>query len=193
MMRDAEAWGERTMKYNVSYKRVITRMLHFGVLLLFVFVTSAGASGPEDSGALKGTVWVAKKEHTRSTVDINGEVSVKEGKEIYVEFMEWIDGVYSIRIHWWNVSAGINVMEYGVMVPHGDGVFEYNEALHHEDSDFPGLQGRGRFKLLDDHTATLSQLGHLLDGSASAFVTTLHKTDTAPEIPIDLTYPPQSK
>jgi hypothetical protein len=97
MMRNAWAWGERTMKYNVSIKRVFTRIVHFGVLLLFVVVTSAGASGPEDSGDLKGTFWVANKEHTRSTVDINGEVSVKEGKEIYVEFMEWVDGAYSTR------------------------------------------------------------------------------------------------
>ena len=139
--------------------------------------------------ALADTVWVAGDTHDRTTIAPDGTISMKEGKNIYVAFGDLIDGVYTITIHWWNVEAGINVMEYAVLVPEQANVYDYSETLHPEDSGFPGIQGSGTFTLLDETTAEFTQIGHLIDGSASAFVTRLTKADAPPEVPIPQTYP----
>jgi hypothetical protein len=159
-----------------------------GILL----TASVHAADLYSEADLEGTVWNAEKPHSRTTVDIHGDLAIKEGKEIYVELVEFLAGVHTVRIHWWNLSKGINVMEYAVMVRVGENLFEYSEAEHPDDSGFPGIQGHGLFRLLDENTVELTQIGHLLDGSASAFVTTLHKVDAAPDVPIAKSYPAEA-
>ena len=156
---------------------------------LFLMVLTAQASDFVTQDALKGTIWVAQSPHDRTTVTPKGEITVKQGKEIYLEFLDLIDGVYTVKIHWWNVSHNINVVEYAVMVPRSENLFVYSETEHPEDSGFPGIQGHGSFRLIDYDTAELSQVGHLLDGSASAFITILKRADKRPEVPIPQTYP----
>jgi hypothetical protein len=159
-------------------------------LAVAVFVATAPSSAfaisPEE---LNGTVWLADSTHHRATVDFRGEVEVKEGKEIYVEFLDLVDEVLVARIHWWNVSANINVVEYAIFSQVDDDTYTYTEATHPRDSGFPGIQGGGHFRLTEDATAQLTQLGTLLDGSASGFATQLRKVDKAPEVPIPQTYP----
>ena len=153
----------------------------------------AGSANAEDMilprEALANTIWEATDTHDRSTIAPDGTITVKEGKNIYVAFGDLIDGVYTIKIHWWNVEAGVNVVEYAVLVPEEANVYDYAETHHPADSGFPGIQGGGTFTLLDETTAELTQIGHLIDGSASAFMTRLTKVDAAPEIPIPQTYP----
>lgn len=145
---------------------------------------------PPDS--LNGSVWAADATHNRITVDSFGKISIKEGKNIYIEFMDLVDGVYAIKIHWWNVSANINVVEYAVLLPESENVFVYTEAEHAPEGGFPGIQGGGTFRLVDESTAELTQYGNLLDRSASAFVTRLKRVDAPPEVPLAQTYPPPS-
>lgn len=142
---------------------------------------------------LAGTIWLSQQPHTRTAVDTKGNIEHKEGKDIYVKFLALKDGVYSIAIHWWNESAKINVMEYGVLVKSAENSYTYIEADHPDDSGFPGIAGTGTFELLDASTAQFSQLGRLLDGSASAFVNRLHKVSEAPTVEIPQTYPKKAE
>ncbi|WP_421723484.1 hypothetical protein [Bauldia sp.] len=139
--------------------------------------------------ALEGTVWASQESHDRTAIDANGDISLKESKDIYVAFGDLIDGVYTIKINWWNVEAGLNVVEYAVLLPESDNVYVYIETTHPADSSFPGIQGGGAFRVLDEDTATLTQAGRLLDGSASAFVTKLTRVEAPPEVPLAQTYP----
>ena len=143
---------------------------------------------PYDS--LSGTVWLSESPHTRTAITTSGAVELKEGKNIYVKFLDLNDGVYSILIHWWNEEKGINAVEYGVLVRDRDNEYSYIESDHPEGSGFPGIAGYGRFELLDADHADFSQLGRLADGSASAFVNRLRRVAEAPSVPIPQTYPP---
>jgi len=139
---------------------------------------------------LAGTIWLAKDTHDRTTVDRNGAITIKQGKNIYIQFMSENRGVLTAKIHWWNTAHNLNVVEYAVMVPEGANVYRYAETEHPEGSGFPGIQGGGIFRVTDGATAELTQIGNLLDGSASAFVTMLEKVDSLPDVPLPQTYPP---
>ena len=73
---------------------------------------STAAANFFESSNLVGTVWLAPEAHDRTTIDRNGKSSVKTGKNIYIEFLGDKSGVFTIKIHWWNVEANINVVEY---------------------------------------------------------------------------------
>ena len=151
---------------------------------------NAAADGmflPKD---LIGTIWLASDTHDLTAIDRFGKTSSMTGKNIYIEFLGENRGVFTIKIHWWNLKAKINALEYAVMVQEDGNVYSYVEADHPDDSAFPGIAGSGTFRLTSETEADLSQIGRLLDGSASAFITHLHKVDAAPEVPIKQTYPP---
>jgi hypothetical protein len=151
--------------------------------------TNADADEIIPIASLAGTVWAASEPHDRTTIAADGTISLKESKDIFVAFGDLIDGVYTVKVNWWNVDAGLNVVEYAVLVPEEENVFDYIEVAHPQDSGFPGIQGFGTFEVLDENTAKFTQAGRLLDGSASAFVTELTKVDKEPTVPIAQTYP----
>jgi hypothetical protein len=179
---------------TMSGRRVeMSKFVRAACVSVFAFLATGSLSHADNiiaRDALQGTIWMAETTHDRATINASGKLDVKEGKEIYVEFMELIDDVHVIKIHWWNTSNKINVVEYGVLVPGGENHFVYSEAQHAPGSGFPGIQGQGSFRLINDNTAQLTQIGHLIDGSASAFATDLKRVDKAPEVPIPQTYPP---
>lgn len=143
--------------------------------------------------SLAGTIWLSETTHTRTAISISGTLELKEGKNIYVKFLDLNDGVYTIQVHWWNEEKNINAVEYGVLVQEEENVFSYIESDHPEGSGFPGIAGYGTFELIDANTAEFSQLGRLADGSASAFVNRLKRVSEAPEVPIPQTYPPSDQ
>ena len=169
-------------------KLLMTLML--GLLIL----TQPTASIAEDEivpwDSLKGTVWLASESHNRLSINQLGKISRDKGQHVYVQFLDLADEVYAIKIHWWSTSAKINVVEYAVLVPSTPNSFSYTEATHPRDSGFPGIQGRGTFTIIDENTAELTQVGRLLDGSASALATVLKRVDKAPDVPVAQTYPP---
>lgn len=142
---------------------------------------------------LEGTIWFSKRPHRRVTVDLHGEVEIKEGKEIYVRFVDRIDDIFVIEVRWWNERVGINVLEHGVLTRIEGNQYRYTEADHLdpdcEQPEFPGIVGRGTFELLSKRRAELIQVGHLIDGSASGFTTIVERVDELPEVPLDQTYP----
>jgi hypothetical protein len=153
----------------------------------------AQAESGNSALALDGTIWVGQEPHRRVTVTTDGDIQIKEGKDIYVRFMRKVDEIFVIEVRWWNVGANINVLEYGVLTRISPNVYRYIEADHHDfgvplDS-FPGIIGRGTFELMGNNKAKLIQIGHLTDGSASGFTTILERADELPEVPIDQTYP----
>ena len=84
----------------------------FGALLLFAVVVAAwGQTARTADGrgelALKDTIWVGKEQHRRVTVHFDGTIDIKEGKDIYVRFLDQIDDIFVIEVRWWNESAGI--------------------------------------------------------------------------------------
>lgn len=139
---------------------------------------------------LPGTVWLADATHDRTTIDRFGAVSIKTGKNIYLQIIDEDQGVFTVKIHWWNVEANINVVKFAVMIREAENFYRYVEVEHPDDSAFPGIAAGGTFFFLSEWEASLSQIGRLLDGSASAFVTHLQKVDSVPEVPIQQTYPP---
>jgi uncharacterized protein YdeI (BOF family) len=155
--------------------------------------SSASSAGGQGELALKGTIWVAKAPHRRVTVTTDGDIEVKEGKDIYVRFLDQIDDIFVIEVRWWNVTANINVLEHGILTRVSPNIYRYIEADHHElgfpTVDFPGIVGRGTFEIQGRNRAKLIQVGHLVDGSASGFTTMLERTDQLPQVPIAQTYP----
>lgn len=181
----------------ISHERSLPMRIEGALTTTFLAVISIiGVCSPAAAMTLenlKGTIWLADSTHHRATVDANGNVAVKEGKEIYVQFLDVVDEVLIAKIQWWNVSANINVVEYAVFSQVDEDMFTYTEAAHAADSDFPGIEGSGTFEIDDESgipVAHLTQLGHLLDGSASGFSTQLKKVDKVPDIPVSQTYPP---
>lgn len=167
------------------------------VLFGSLFATTLGQPAEEWGGhgkrSLKGTIWVGKKQHRRVTVSTEGDITIKEGKNIYVHFIEKVDDIYVMEVRWWNVTANINVLEHGVLTKESRNVYRYIEADHHDfgvpNDDFPGIIGRGTFELLEGNRAKLIQIGHLVDGSASGFTVVLKRAHALPKVPIPQTYP----
>lgn len=145
---------------------------------------------PDD---LEGSIWVGEELHRRVTVSPCGDVSIKEGKDIYVHFMERIDDIFVIEVRWWNEEAGINVLEHGVLAQIAPNEYHYVEADHPDArrprDEFPGIVGQGTFELLAEDEAKLIQVGNLIDGSASGFTTKLVPADELPDVPVEQTYP----
>jgi hypothetical protein len=142
---------------------------------------------------LKGTIWVGKEPHRRVTVSTDGDIEIKEGKDVYVRFVEKVDDIFVIEVRWWNVTANINVLEFGVLTQIAQNEYRYIEADQLSDgvvpSEFPGIVGRGTFELLEGDKAKLIQIGHLIDGSASGFTAILERADALPDVPVGQTFP----
>jgi hypothetical protein len=142
---------------------------------------------------LEGTNWLASETHRRVSVTTDGATEIKEGKDIYVRFLEKVDAIYVIEVRWWNESQGINVLEHGVLTRVSPNIYRYIEADHYDfglpNTDFPGIIGRGTFELRGKNHAELIQIGHLVDGSASGFTTILERAEELPEVPVPQTYP----
>ena len=137
---------------------------------------------------LGGTIWCAPEQHSRLAVDRLGVKEVKEGKDICLSFTAEA-GSYIVKVVWWNVSKEIHLEEWAVALPVSDTELKYVEADHPGHSEFVGIVGAGDMTLTPDGQMTLVQLGHLSDGSAAGFLTTLTKVDRLPDIPVPLTYP----
>jgi hypothetical protein len=173
-------------------------MTHFcrdfarSIIILWALSFAAAAAASSDFipyDKLAGTIWMSESYHTRTAINIHGVIERKEGKEIYIQFLSPKNGVYPVKIHWWNEQHGIDVVEYGVLVREAENTYAYTEADHPDNSGFPGIAGSGTFRLLDASTARVSQLGRLLDGSAAAFVTRLHKVSKIPVVSVPQSYP----
>lgn len=178
---------------RVATAGTMCALLCTGALAMAFKQPSASAAGGQGELALKGTIWVATAPHRRVTVTTEGDIEVKEGKNIYVRFLDQIDDIFVIEVRWWNMAANINVLEHGVLTRISPNVYRYIEADHHElgfpTPDFPGIVGRGTFEIQGRNRAKFIQIGHLIDGSASGFTTMLERTDELPQVPIPQTYP----
>jgi hypothetical protein len=159
--------------------------------LLCAFVL-AGVAAAEPHPELEGTIWFSQEPHSRVTVSNTGEVSLKEGKEIYLQFKKRYGNLYVVDIRWWNKSAGLNVLEHALLTELEPGVYHYVEARHMGPGTehFPGIAGSGTFELLGEDRAELLQIGHLQNGNVSGFTTILQRVDQLPDPGLDQTYPP---
>ena len=177
--------------------RFTARALAAWTMMLMVSTTvfAEPAERAEGRGelALNGTIWVGTEPHRRVTVSTDGAIEVKEGKDIYVRFIDHVDDIFVIEVRWWNVSAGLNVLEHGILTRVSPKIYRYIEADQFNfgipNGDFPGVIGRGTFELQGKNTAKLIQIGHLIDGSASGFTTMLERVETLPDVPVPQTYP----
>lgn len=162
-------------------------------LALSVVCGPAGADEIERPGFLNGTVWEANKSHIRMSIGRDGKIEKAKGQKVYVQFLDYADGVYAVKIHWWSVEDSLNVIEYGVMVHEIESTYAYIEAAHPKDSTFPGISGSGFFRIIEgdgEPRAEFSQMGRMLQGHASAFLSILEKVEKAPDVPLPQTYPP---
>jgi len=162
--------------------------------LLVVALAGCG-SGPteateaaETTGRLDGTVWCAPEQHARVSVDWEGEVTTKEGKDLCLSFALRSDH-YVVTVTWWNVANGIHVREWAVATQTGPARLDYMEARQPGEKDFPGIEGIGDISVLSEDRMELHQFGFLANGASAVFDTTLVRVAALPEIPIPLTYP----
>ncbi len=163
------------------------------ICLSFAIAGYAGASEVRNPGFLKGTVWEAKDPHKRMSIGPDGKMKTAIGQKVYVEFLDYVEGVYAVKVHWWSVEDNLNVVEYGVLVHELETTYAYIEADHPKDSNFPGISGGGYFRVIsgeDGSKAEFSQIGRMLNGHASAFLNVLEKVERAPDVPVVQTYPP---
>ncbi|MEM7441795.1 MAG: hypothetical protein AAF414_00550 [Pseudomonadota bacterium] len=138
---------------------------------------------------LPGTIWASDGSFGWTDVDGNGEIiqGISDGN--YLEILGYSDGVFVIKIHWWNEAANLSVVEHGVMVASRDNSFVYVEAEDVGVDHFPGVRGEGFFRITSDSTARMFQLGHTVDGGAGAFATTMTRVEQAPEVPVPQSHP----
>ena len=153
--------------------------------MLFRSNAGAGVSGP---GALDGTMWCSDVEHDRVAVDNRGNADFKKGKHLFLQFPGPSDG-YVVKISWWNESQSTRVAEWAVAVPVGENGLTYQEANQDENPNFTGIIGHGDLTLVSGEAREISQVGHLVNGSAAGFSSTLQRVDQMPDIPVPVTYP----
>ena len=129
--------------------------------------------------------------HPRVSVDLNGLVTAKEGKDICLVITQHTGaGALVMKVIWWNVAAGIHVEEWAVALPTGNNRAAYRETEHDPaNSNFPGIIGSGELRLTREGILELHQIGQLADGSAAAFHTKLKQVNALPQIPLKRTYP----
>jgi hypothetical protein len=175
------------IKRRISY-RPLAATLALGALGLALTACGNNTSLSVTNGGLSGTTWCSTQEHARLAVDRFGSVEVKEGKDICVLFADEAD-IYVMKIIWWNVNEAVHVEEWGVAGPISETQLLFAETQHDEAPDFPGIIGEGELTLVSDTEMTIMQLGHLINGDAARFTTTLEKVDRLPEIPVAVTYP----
>jgi hypothetical protein len=171
-----------------------TSVLSISLYSLAFLIAFTGTSEAQPQQQIKlletldGTHWCSSNQHTRLDVDIYGNVSTKEGKDICLSFTRKAAQLVT-RIVWWNASKGIHVVEWAVAAPVAGDRLTYTECTHAKDSGFPGIQGQGTLVLRDKGFMEMTQQGNLTDGSAAGFVTTLKRVAKLPEIPVSQTYP----
>lgn len=176
-------------------RTIVIGLMLFGASMSSPPVEAGARQGYLTISELESTIWVARDAHRRVTISNDGDLQIKEGKNLYIRFLQKVDDIVVFEIRWWNASASppINVVEHGVMAQVENNVFEMVEADHMvnglPDPTFVGIIGHGWFELIDHKSAKLVQLGRLVDGSASGFTTLLEKADALPEVPVEQTYP----
>ena len=138
---------------------------------------------------LPGTIWASDGAFGWTDVDGEGEITDGTSDGNYLEILELDDGVFVIKIHWWNAAAGLSVVEHGVMVASRDNSFVYVEAEDTDVGNFPGVRGEGFFRITSETTARMFQLGHTVDGGAGAFATSMTRVDVAPDVPVPQSHP----
>lgn len=170
-------------------------MNSFKTLRLFAFLLPMMAGSPVladsiyDNESLDGSVWFSAAPHDRVSVDAHGNISLRKGKQIYVQFLGNTGDVRVVMFHWRNVGHRINVSEYALLVPVTENIYAYHEVDHPGDAPFPGIRGEGQFKIIDSDTAELFRIGTLIDGQASALVTKLTRVARPLEVPVPPTFP----
>ena len=178
----------------MSLRNIVLPVVLTAILALPAVCVPAGADEIKSPGFLNGTVWESKRSHIRTSIGRDGKIERAEGQNAYVQFLDYEDGVYAVKIHWWSVEDNLNVIEYGVLVHEIESTYAYIEAAHPEGSSFPGISGSGFFRIIEgdgEPRAEFSQMGRMLHGHASAFLSILEKVDKAPDVPLPQTYPPK--
>lgn len=161
--------------------------------LLAVLLPLAGAAGqglfPDED--LVGTIWASQEPFGWTSVDHTGEISHQTSDGNYVEILDYNDGVYVFMVNWWNLEAGLNVVEYGILVPSRDDSYVMLEAEDRQGVGHTGITGHGFFRIEDRNTARIIQVGRLADGGAGAFSNLLDRVEAPPNVPLPLSRPSQ--
>ena len=121
-------------------------------------------------------------------MDRLGKVELKEGKNICMIFTQE-SGSYIAKIVWWNLDKDLHVEEWAVATPIDDTRLDYVEAEHPANPEFPGIIGAGTILLVSDDQMDVSQLGRLVNGTATGLRTTLERVEALPEIAVPVSYP----
>ena len=166
------------------------RFVAVGMLTSALALTVCASNSEQTSSIaeLDGTVWCSPKVHSRLAVDFRGNVAVKDGKDVCLNFAQ-NSGSYVVKVEWWNESKAIHVVEWAIAIPTSESTLAYMEAGHAGDPDFVGVEGEGEMEMSSNDSMTLLQVGNLIDGSAAGFITELDRVAQMPEIPVPVTYP----
>jgi len=161
-----------------------------GVIACGIALTACSSNSEQANSIaeLDGTVWCSPNVHSRVAVDFRGNVAVKDGKDVCLNFAQ-NSGSYVVKVDWWNESKAIHLVEWAIAIPTSESTLAYMEAGHAGDPDFVGVEGEGEMEMSSNDSMTLLQVGNLIDGSAAGFITELDRVAQMPEIPVPVTYP----
>ena len=156
-----------------------------GGVVLASIVSLAAASAQEiyPDDQLVGTMWSSQEPYGWTSVTHEGEITERTTDGNFLEILDYNDGVYVFMLNWWNEEAGLDVVEYGVLVSNGDNSFVIIEA-DDRTGDHGGIVGEGYFQISDRNTAQLIQLGFTADGSAAAFSSTVTRVEAPANVPL---------
>lgn len=181
------AMGGLRSRFHSNRRRTV--VLAAGLSVAAVAGCSSGSSdAAETAGKLDGTVWCAPEQHERLSVDWQGEVATKAGKDVCLSFARRSQH-YIVTVTWWNVVNRVHVQEWAVASQAGPTRMYYTEARQPGEQDFPGIEGFGEIDIISEDRMKLHQFGFLADGESAVFDTTLARVPSLPEIPIPRTYP----
>lgn len=169
------------------------KTLYFSLLLCLMSLghsmTSNAANESVPSRSLEGTIWMSAESHDLSQLSHLTKFTRNMGTDIVIYFSNSYDGRYSIKVDRLNAGTKTDFNTRANLTPNGNNRYIYQEWHPRPLSDFSGRKGHGIFRILDAHTAELSDVRRLRDGSAHTFVIKLQRVNTLSGSPVARTRP----
>lgn len=159
-------------------------------LLVLSHTTPSNAADESAPGrSLEGTIWMSAESLELSQANHLAKFTRNMGTDIVIYFSHSYEDRYSIKVDRLNAGPKTDFNTRAHLIPNGKNSYIYQEWYPRPLTDFPGRKGHGIFRIIDTHTAELTDVRRLRDGSAHTFVIKLHRLDTRFGSPVAQTRP----
>ncbi len=163
------------------------------LLALLVLGHTAPSNAVDESApdqSLEGMIWMSAESLDLSQANHLAKFTRNMGTDIVIYFSHSYDDRYSIKVDRLNTGPKTDFNTRAHLIPNGKNSYIYQEWYPRPLTDFASRKGHGIFKIIDTHTAELTDVRRLRDGSAHTFVIKLQRVNTRLGSPVGGTLPP---